>query len=83
MNCYYCSETTDLRPYGPRGTMVCFCCAMSTPERKAEAERNFGSQLDACGPDAVIDGSEVGPYPVMHHPHALQALRRLRAKRAA
>jgi hypothetical protein len=55
---------------------------MSTPERKAEAERNFGSQLEACGPDAVIDGSGAGPYPVKHHPQAAEALRRLRAREA-
>ena len=63
MKCHYCGKTDDLRPYGPRGAMVCFCCAMSTPERKGETERNFGAQLDACGVVAVIDGTEIGPYP--------------------
>ena len=46
--------------------MVCFDCAMSTPERKAETERNFAVQLDAAGPVAMIDGTEVGPYPAKH-----------------
>ena len=78
MKCHYCDKTRDLRPYGPRGSMVCFGCAMSTPERKAEPERNFGAQLEACGPDAVIDGSEAGPYPAEHHPQAAETLRRLR-----
>lgn len=64
MKCNYCGTTKDLRPYGPRGSMVCFACAMETPERKAEAMRNFETQLRACGPVAVIDGSEVGPYPL-------------------
>ena len=78
MKCHYCGKSCDLRPYGPRGAMVCFVCAMSTPERKAETERNFGAQLDACGPDAVIDGSGVGPYPAQHKPGAVALLRRLR-----
>ena len=64
MTCYYCGTEHDLRPYGPNHAMICFGCAMSTPERKAEAERNFTLQLDAAGPRAVIDGSSVGPYPV-------------------
>lgn len=76
--CCYCDNANDLRPYGPRGAMVCFECAMSTPERQAETERNFSAQLQACGLDAVVDGSSVGPYPVKHHPTADKALRRLR-----
>jgi hypothetical protein len=80
VKCHYCDKATDLRPYGPRGAMVCFGCAMSTPERKLEAELNFRSQLEACGPDAVIDGSGVGPYPAEHHPRAAEALRQLRTK---
>lgn len=78
MKCYYCSTTCDLRPYGPRGAMVCFSCATSTPEREAETKRNFGAQLDAAGPVALIDGAEVGPYPVKHHPQAAEALQRMR-----
>lgn len=66
MKCFYCETTTNLRPYGPRGSMVCFSCAMSSPERKAETSRNFGVQLEAAGPIACIDGSEVGPYPAKH-----------------
>jgi hypothetical protein len=65
--CHYCTKTGDLRPYGPRGSMVCFDCAMATPERKAETERNFGAQLDACGDVAVIDDTNVGPYPFEHY----------------
>ena len=70
MRCNYCTTTSDLRPYGPKGAMVCFDCAMSTPERKAETERAFVSQLDAAGPVSVIDGTEVGPYPIEHNPEA-------------
>lgn len=65
MKCHYCTATGDLRPYGPRGSMVCFGCAMGTPERKAETERNYLTQLIAAGPVAVI-GEEVGPYPIDH-----------------
>ena len=82
MKCHYCNKTSDLRPYGPRGSMVCFECAMSTPERKAETEKNFGAQLDACGQAAVIDGSEAGPYPAQHKPGAYEMLRRFRVPRA-
>lgn len=66
MKCHYCDQTTNLRPYGPRAAMVCFDCAMSTPERKAEAEQQFAGQLAACGDVAVIDGTNVGPYPAKH-----------------
>lgn len=66
MKCHYCPATHDLRPYGPTGATVCFSCAMSTPERKAETERNFAVQLDAAGPVAMIDGTGVGPYPAKY-----------------
>lgn len=66
MKCHYCPQTNDLRPYGPKGAMVCFYCAMSTPERKAETEQNFSMQLDAAGPVAMIDGTSAGPYPAKH-----------------
>lgn len=70
LGCYYCKkrgDQVDLRPYGPKGALVCFDCAMATPERRAEAEQNFTQQLGAAGPVAVV-GSEVGPYPAEHHP---------------
>lgn len=73
--CHYCRKPSDLRPYGPRGAMVCFRCAMATPERKLETERNFAMQVDACGSVAMIDGTEVGPYPVEHHPDMADAAR--------
>lgn len=63
MVCCYCGCAGDLRPYGPKGAMVCFPCATSSPEREAEAKQNFGAQLAACGDAAAIDGSHVGPYP--------------------
>jgi hypothetical protein len=39
---------------------------MTSPERKAEAEHNFFTQLNAFGPVACIDGTEVGHYPAQH-----------------
>ena len=68
MKCYDCGRTDDLRPYGPKGAMVCYDCATSTPEREAETIRNCEIQLGAAGPIALIDGTEVGPYPARHHP---------------
>ena len=64
--CHYCDKTSDLRPYGPSGAMVCFECAMSRPDRRQTAEQMFYLQAEACGPVAVI-GAEVGPYPLEHH----------------
>lgn len=64
--CHYCSAEDDLRPYGPKGAVVCFDCAMATPERRKETEVNFSTQLNASGPVAVLDGTNVGPYPIKH-----------------
>ena len=81
MKCHYCEKTVDLRPYGPRGAMVCFDCMMAAPARQAEAGKNFGAQLNACGPDAVIDGSAAGPYPLKNNPRALAAVKKMRGER--
>lgn len=43
--------------------MICFACAMSTPEMEAITEQAFISQLRAAGPIIII-GSEAGPYPL-------------------
>jgi hypothetical protein len=62
--CYLCGTAEkELRPYGPKRQDVCFPCAMSTPERKAETERSFDAQLDACG-NAPVIGLDVGPVPL-------------------
>ena len=66
--CYVCQQSGDLRPYGPKGEMICYDCMKADPEREATAKRQFMAQLDGCGPVAVLDGSEVGPYPAKHHP---------------
>ena len=62
MKCHYCDKRSDLRPYGPLGSMICFKCAMESPGRKSEAEYNFALQLNAIAGPAVIDGTEAGPY---------------------
>lgn len=61
--CHYCGTASDLRPYGPGHSMVCFPCATATPERERAAFQNFAVQLDAAGPIACI-GTDVGPYPI-------------------
>ena len=75
--CTSCNAGTDVRPYGVNGAMICFKCAMSTPEKVEQAERMFSMQLDACGPVAVV-GDEVGPYPMQN-----MAAAERRAKRNA
>jgi len=64
--CFYCEKTTDLRPYGPKFAMICFKCAMETPEREREAALNFAVQLAEDETPMVLDGSERGPYPLKH-----------------
>lgn len=62
-------EGKDVRPYGPRGGMICFDCAQATPESRAETARNFSAQMEAAGPFVFFDAdSELGPYPAEHHP---------------
>ena len=71
-SCYLCKavdlepdgqgDAVELRPYGPGGKMICFNCMTSSPEREAEAKRQFGAQLDACG-DVAIIGETTGPRP--------------------
>lgn len=63
MKCFYCqSDEKEMRPYGPKCSMVCFDCAMSTTERQIETNENFSLQLAACG-DNVVIGTEAGPIP--------------------
>lgn len=66
MKCHYCGTTTDLRPYGPHGSMVCFDCAMSTPEREKETAQNFAVQLDAIKGPALLDMAIPLTHPAMH-----------------
>jgi len=75
MKCYHCgSPTEELRPYGPKGAMICFPCMKSSPERESEAKRNFAAQLSACGSVALI-GTEAGPYPAEHNPAVMEKMK--------
>ena len=49
---------TELRPYGPNGALICFCCAM-TPENRTEADRRFYEALDAAEAVSRADGASV------------------------
>lgn len=74
-SCHYCGTTDDdLRPYGPRGSWVCFPCATATPERNTAAQRAFGALLDANA--AVSETGAVlltGDGPVPFEPRDLTA----------
>ena len=63
-----CGQKFDLRPYGPNGKWVCFQCAFSTPDAKAETERNFVAQLESASNSSnMVMLSEVGPVPILPH----------------
>jgi len=65
ITCCYCqSLEKEMRPYGPKGAMLCFDCMMAEPSRETEAKRQMLSQMDACNGDVIVIGSEVGPYPL-------------------
>ena len=62
--CTTCDTPGDVRPYGLGGVLVCFKCAMSTPEGTAIAEYQFVTQLEACGTSAALGPQ--GLYPLEH-----------------
>ncbi len=62
VKCRYCDNTTDLRPYGPKGAPICFKCMKASPEREKEASDNFSSQMFHCNSDVVV-GTNAGPVP--------------------
>ncbi len=67
--CHYCGTTEHLRPYGPGGAPICFSCMKASPEREAEAGRNFAVQLDAAQAMSPIGSAFIGddlpPTPVV------------------
>lgn len=68
-SCRYCHATGDLRPYGPKGSWVCFPCATSTPERNEEAKKQFLQQLDEAFDRSdsgvvIMDGSNGELFPM-------------------
>jgi hypothetical protein len=38
---------SELRPYGPGGSMICFRCAFATPESEERTKQNFISIVEA------------------------------------
>jgi hypothetical protein len=59
-HCIYCSETEEIRPYGPNGAWLCVNYMKADPEIEKEAYKNFCAALDAAGETAVIDGDKHG-----------------------
>lgn len=43
--CEICGKIDECRPYGANDEQICFDCAMSTPERKATAERKMAAYI--------------------------------------
>lgn len=44
--CYVCADqTSELRPYGPNCSWICFACATATPEATATTEAAFQARL--------------------------------------
>lgn len=69
--CCYCNRAegecgAELRPYGPGGAWLCFDCMTASPDREAEAARQFHAQVDAAGQgsDVVVIGEQTGPRPL-------------------
>ncbi len=60
--CCYCEKTGDLRPYGPKGAMVCFKCMKSSPDRERQAASQFSMQMYHCNSDVIV-GTKAGPVP--------------------
>lgn len=48
--CTVCNLSEDTRPYGKGGSLICYTCAMATPERQAEATRQLHARF------AKLDG---------------------------
>jgi hypothetical protein len=67
-SCHYCkrseSPTLELRPYGPKGSWVCFPCA-TLPEHEDQTKREYLQQLDAAGVQSpVVVLTADGPKPL-------------------
>jgi len=51
VNCYLCQadgKNEELRPYGLKGSWVCYDCAFSTPELEEQTKQNFDAQFLAA-----------------------------------
>lgn len=45
--CEQLFDAYDLRPYGKGGSLICFDCAMVTPESRQEALRQMSKAIEA------------------------------------
>jgi hypothetical protein len=64
--CHYCGEGEDkdeMRPYGPNGSWVHFCCMKADPKREQAASAEYHRQCEAAGPVHLIDGHPTGVRP--------------------
>lgn len=65
--CHYgCGKTTDLRPYGPGGALVCRPCANATPERRATTEAAMEAVFyaaEAMAPNRLVILGKDGFHP--------------------
>lgn len=66
--CETCGSTDETRPYGPRGSLICFACAFASPEARQRTEEAYRNQLQgaekAAGGGPVVIGKAQGPYPL-------------------
>ena len=62
MKCYLCGTSDDLRPHGERGQPICFDCMKASPEREAEATKQFALHLGAITEEDIVL-TEHGPVP--------------------
>ena len=63
--CTYCGGSSELRPYGPNGSDVCFTCATATPEREAQAKQAFIRQISTNEVLVLDPRMESGPVPLL------------------
>lgn len=57
MKCTECGRSAECRPYGENDALICFFCAMSTPQRMRRVEESLSAHLKQG--DAVIDDSGI------------------------
>lgn len=67
---------TELRPYGPEGTPICFVCAMK-PEHRDEVQRQLDKAMDAAEDASRADGAAIAH--IMLTPDGPRALKTGRA----
>jgi recombinational DNA repair protein (RecF pathway) len=68
MICAQCKNPDEeVRPYGPKGSWICFPCMKASPELEEECKKNFIAQLNgaaAVSNGIVVIGESTGPRPL-------------------